>query len=125
MKESVLSEKSLDFAGRILILAKRLRKEGEFIVSNQVGRSGTSVGANIREAQFASSRADFIAKMYVALKEANETGYWLELLRRTNEITDAEFDSLTAECTSIRAMLIASSKTAKDRDDSDKKDSYI
>ena len=125
MKESVLSEKSLDFAGRILILAKRLRKEGEFIVSNQVGRSGTSVGANIREAQFASSRADFIAKMYVALKEANETDYWLELLRRTNEITDAEFDSLTAECTSIRAMLIASIKTAKDRDDSDKKDSYI
>ena len=125
MKESVLSEKSLDFAGRILILAKRLRKEGEFIVSNQVGRSGTSVGANIREAQFASSRADFIAKMYVALKEANETGYWLELLRRTNEITDAEFDSLAAECTSIRAMLIASNKTAKDRDDSDKKDSYI
>ena len=125
MKESVLSEKSLDFAGRILILAKRLRKEGEFIVSNQVGRSGTSVGANIREAQFASSRADFIAKMYVALKEANETDYWLELLRRTNEITDAEFDSLTAECNGIRAMLIASIKTAKDRDDSDKKDSYI
>ena len=125
MKESVLSEKSLDFAGRILILAKRLRKEGEFIVSNQVGRSGTSVGANIREAQFASSRADFIAKMYVALKEANETDYWLELLRRTNEITDAEFDSLTAECTSIRAMLIASIKTAKDRDDSEKKDSLI
>ena len=125
MKESALSEQSLRFAVKILSLAKRLQKGGEFIVSKQLGRSGTSIGANIREAQFASSRADFIAKMYVALKEANETDYWLELLRRTNEITDAEFDSLTAECTSIRAMLIASIKTAKDRDDSDKKDSYI
>lgn len=122
MKESVLSEQSLDFAGRILILAKRLRKEGDFIVSNQIGRSGTSVGANIREAQFASSRADFIAKMHVALKEANETCYWLELLRRTNEITDTEFNSLTAECTSIIAMLIASIKTAKDGYDCEKKE---
>ena len=92
LKESVLSERSLEFAAKILSLARRLRKDGDFIVSHQVGRSGTSIGANIRESQFASSRADFVAKLHIALKETNETVYWLELLRRTKDISDMEFD---------------------------------
>ena len=78
-----------------------------------IGRSGTSIGANIREAQYANSRADFISKLQIALKEANETGYWLELLFRTNYISEAEYQSLDSACTRIRVMLIASLNTAK------------
>ena len=112
-KESVLSEQSLRFAARILSLAKRLQKTGEFIVSKQIGKSGTSIGANIKEAQYASSRADFIAKLHIALKEANETVYWLDLLQLTKEITDPDYTSLLSDCRSIRAMLVASINTAK------------
>ena len=122
LKESALSEQSLDFAAKILSLAKRLRKDGDYIVSHQVGRSGTSIGANIREAQYANSRDDFIAKMHIALKETNETVYWLELLRRIKDISEIEFDSLLAECTSIRAMLVASIKTAKEGASCEKKE---
>jgi four helix bundle protein len=112
-KESVLSEQSLHFAVRILSLSKRLQKTGEFIVSKQIGKSGTSIGANIKEAQYASSRADFIAKLHIALKEANETVYWLDLLQLSKEITDPEYTSLLSDCRSIRAMLVASINTAK------------
>lgn len=112
-KESVLSEQSLHFAVRILSLSKRLQKTGEFIVSKQIGKSGTSIGANIKEVQYASSRADFIAKLHIALKEANETVYWLDLLQLTKEITDPEYTSLLSDCRSIRAMLVASINTAK------------
>ncbi len=112
-KESVLSEQSLHFAARILSLSRRLQKTGEFIVSKQIGKSGTSIGANIKEAQYASSRADFIAKLHIALKEANETAYWLDLLQLTKEITDPEYTSLLSDCRSIRAMLVASINTAK------------
>ena len=80
---------------------------------DQIGRSGTSIGANIREAQYANSRADFISKLQIALREANETGYWLELLFRTNYISEAEYQSLDSACTRIRVMLIASLNTAK------------
>lgn len=111
--ESVLSEQSLHFAVRILSLSKRLQKSGEFIVSKQIGKSGTSIGANIKEAQYASIRADFIAKLHIALKEANETVYWLDLLQLTKEITDPEYTSLLSDCRSIRAMLVASINTAK------------
>ena len=122
MKDSALADQSLHFAVKILSLVRRLQKGGEYIVSKQVGRSGTSIGANIREAQFGSSRADFIAKMHIALKETNETGYWLELLQQTNEISKAEFAALMADCSSIRAMLVASIKTAKEKLEDEKKD---
>ena len=86
----------------------------ESIISNQIGRSGTSIGANIHEAQYAQGKKDFISKLEIALKEASETGYWLELLRRTNYIDEQSYKSLSAKCTSLRVMLIASCRTAKE-----------
>ena len=84
MSESKLRTQSMDFAVYIINLVKYLKEKRESIISNQIGRSGTSIGANIREAQYAHGKADFIAKLQIALKEANETGYWLELLFKTN-----------------------------------------
>ena len=113
MPEPKLLPKSMDFAVSIIHLVKHLKSQRESIISNQIGRSGTSIGANIREAQYANSRADFISKLQIALKEANETGYWLELLFRTNYISEAEYQSLDSACTRICVMLIASLHTAK------------
>lgn len=103
----------MDFAVAIINLVKALKEKRETIISNQIGRSGTSIGANIREAQYAHGKADFIAKLQIALKEASETGYWLELLYKTSYLTEQEFKSLDSACTSIRVMLIASINTAK------------
>lgn len=103
----------MDFAVSILDLVKNLKAKHESIVSNQIGRSGTSIGANIREAQYAHGKADFIAKLQIALKEANETGYWLELLYKTGYLTDAEYKALDSSCASLRVMLISSVNTAK------------
>ena len=114
MSESKLKTQSMDFAVRIISLVKSLKEIGESIISNQIGRSGASIGANIREAQYAHGKADFIAKLQIALKEASETGYWLELLYRTNYINKAEYQSLDSACTSIRVMLIASVNTEKE-----------
>ncbi|MBQ3151005.1 MAG: four helix bundle protein [Clostridia bacterium] len=114
MRNDKLSLQSMDFAVLIINLVKSLKEKRESIISNQIGRSGTSVGANIREAQYAHGRADFIAKLQIALKEANETGYWLELLFKTNYITEAEYNSLESACKSIRIMLISSINTAKE-----------
>lgn len=113
MPEPKLLPQSMDFAVSIIHLVKHLKSQRESIISNQIGRSGMSIGANIREAQYANSRADFISKLQIALKEANETGYWLELLFRTNYISEAEYQSLDSACTRIRVMLIASLNTAK------------
>lgn len=113
MSESKLKTQSMDFAVSIINLVKVLKEKRESIISNQIGRSGTSIGANIREAQYAHSKADFVAKLQIALKEANETGYWLELLFRTHYISEAEYRLLDSVCTSIRVMLIASINTAK------------
>ena len=114
MPESKLRKQSMDFAVSIIHLVKALKERREAIVSNQIGRSGTSIGANIWEAQYAHSKADFIAKLQIALKEANETGYWLELLFRTQYISEEEYKALDSACTSIRVMLIASINTAKE-----------
>ena len=114
MSDSKLRTQSMDFAVQIINLVKALKGQRESIISNQIGRSGTSIGANIREAQYAHGKADFIAKLQIALKEANETGYWLELLFKTNYITEAEYKSLESSCTSIRVMLISSLNTAKE-----------
>lgn len=114
MRNDKLSVQSLEFAVSIINLVKSLKEKRESIISNQIGRSGTSIGANIREAQYAHGRADFVAKLQIALKEANETGYWLELLNRTNYITDTEYEMLASACTNIRVMLISSIKTAKE-----------
>lgn len=111
--ENALVDLSMDLAVEILDLVKVLKSNHETIVANQIGRSGTSVGANIHEAQYAHSRADFISKLEIALKEANETGYWLKVLYRTNQIDDAYFNKLDSLCAKIRVILIASCKTAK------------
>lgn len=114
MSDSKLRVQSMDFAVSIINLVKRLKEKRESIISNQIGRSGTSIGANIREAQYAQGRADFISKLQIALKEANETGYWLELLFKTDYITQDEYKKLESTCTGIRVMLISSINTAKE-----------
>ena len=113
MRYDALSVQSMDFAVSIIDLVKALKAKRESIISNQIGRSGTSIGANIREAQYAHSKADFIAKLQIALKEANETGYWLELLFRTGYLSEPDYKALDSACTSIRVMLISSIKTTK------------
>ena len=113
MSESKLRTQSMDFAVSIIDLVKYLKEKRESIISNQIGRSGTSIGANIREAQYAHGKADFISKLQIALKEANETGYWLELLQRTGYLSLESYRNLDAQCTGLRAMLIASINTAK------------
>ena len=114
MQESKLRELSLEFSVDIIELVKHLKSVKESIISNQIGRSGTSIGANIYEAQYAQGKKDFISKLEIALKEASETGYWLELLYRTNYINEQTFKTLSSKCMSLRAMLIASCRTAKE-----------
>ena len=114
MRNDKLSVQSMDFAVSIINLVKQLKENREHIISNQIGRSGTSIGANIREAQYAHGKADFIAKMQIVLKEANETGYWLELLFKTNYIAENQHKELNSACISLRAMLISSINTAKE-----------
>lgn len=113
MKENKLAELSLEFSVDIINLVKYLKSNHESVISNQIGRSGTSIGANIHEAQYAQSKKDFISKLEIALKEASETGYWLELLYKTNYIDEQSFKSLSGKCSSLRVLLIASCKTAK------------
>lgn len=113
MRNDKLSVQSMDFAVSIINLVKELKLKKENIISNQIGRSGTSIGANIREAQYAHGKADFVSKLQIALKEANETGYWLELLYKTSYIDEVTYKELDSACTSIRVMLIASVNTTK------------
>lgn len=103
----------MDFAVEIIEFVKYLKSKHETVIANQIGTSGTSIGANIHEANYAQGKKDFISKLEIALKEASETGYWLELLHRTNYIDDIEFKALSDKCTSIRVMLVASCRTAK------------
>lgn len=114
MKENKLAELSMEFAVDIINLVKLLKANHESIISNQVGRSGTSIGANIHEAQYAQGKKDFISKLEIALKEASETGYWLELLYRIKYTDNQTFKTLSSKCTSLRVMLIASCRTAKE-----------
>ena len=104
----------MDFSVDIINLVKHLKSNLESIISNQIGRSGTSIGANIQEAQYAQGKKDFVSKLEIALKEASETGYWLELLYRTKYIDEQTFKMLSSKCTSLRVMLIASCRTAKE-----------
>ena len=104
----------MDFAVSIARLTNDLRKKGEHIISDQLGRSGMSIGANIREANYAQSKPDFISKMQIALKEANESDYWLEVLDRTQSITEEQYTILRQTCKELRLILIASIRTAKE-----------
>ncbi len=113
MKENKLADMSMSFSVQIINLVKDLKSKHESVISNQIGRSGTSIGANIYEANYAQGTKDFISKLEIALKEASETGYWLELLYRTDYIDELTYRTLNEQCASIRVMLIASCKTAK------------
>lgn len=109
--------KSKAFAIRVINLYKHLKNEKqEYVLSKQILRSGTSIGANIREAIRAQSRADFIAKHNIALKEADETCYWLELLQETTYISDIEFSSIYADADELIKLLVAIIKTTKNQD---------
>ena len=113
MQNEILSL-SKSFALRIVRLHRYMvSNKREYILSQQLLRSGTSIGANIKEAQFAQSKADFIAKMYISLKEAGETEYWLELLHEAGYLKQKEFESIIAPCQTIIRMLSAITKTAK------------
>ena len=108
MKENVIIRKSFAFSVRIVNLHRYLSQEKrEYVISKQIYRSGTSIGANIAEAQRAQSTADFVAKMKIALKEANETQYWLQLLYETKYITDKEFNSIHNDLIEILKILTA------------------
>ena len=113
MSNDKLAEQSIDFAIQIINLVKQLKERRESIISNQIGRSGTSIGANIREAKYAHGAADFISKMQIALKECYESEYWLELLNRTGYIEDDQYKSVLNDCGQIRRMLISSINTVK------------
>ena len=113
MKENKLADLSMNFSIQIINLVKELKAKHESVISNQIGRSGTSIGANIYEANYAQGKKDFISKLEIALKEASETGYWLELLYKTNYINEENYKSLNDQCTSIRVMLVTSCRTAK------------
>ena len=115
MKENLLIDKSIVFAARIVKLHKHLVKnKKETIISKQIVRSGTSVGANINEANYGQSKADFISKMHIALKETAETEYWIKLLFMSEYIDEKMYTSLLNDCLEIKRMLIASINTAKE-----------
>lgn len=112
-----MRELSMSFSVEIIKLVKYLKSNHETVISNQIGRSGTSIGANIYEAQYAQGKKDFISKLEIALKEASETGYWLELLYKTDYIDPNWYKILADKCATIRVMLISSIKTAKENID--------
>ena len=112
MSGSILRDKSKEFAKNIILLCRRLNKSGtEWPLTTQLLRAGTSVGANIHEAQYAQGTKDFISKFKIALKECNECEYWLELFRDTNTVSEEEFDFFHKECISLRRMLVSSITT--------------
>ena len=114
MKESILKSKSFALAVRIVRLYKYLSEQKtEYVLSKQVLRSGTSVGAMVCEAEYSESKADFAHKLGIARKELNETLYWLELLLQTEYITQTEYNSLSADAIEIIKILTTSIKTAK------------
>ncbi len=113
MKKSILDEKAVLFAIHIIKLSKVLNEQRDFIISKQILRSGTSIGANIRESQSAESSKDFIHKLSISLKEANETLYWLELLTKSEMINKELYTMLNFKCTELQKMLTSSILTMK------------
>ena len=118
MKENILLDKSKLFALRIIKLYKYLcDNKHEYILSKQLLKSGTSIGANTKESVFAQSKADFIAKLFIAQKECAETEYWLELLYESDYINKSEFDSIYEDCQELIRLLVASTKTLQGKND--------
>jgi len=114
MKDNILTDKSISFAARIIKLQRYLIKnKKETIISKQIVRSGTSIGANINEANYGQSKADFIFKMHLSLKEAAETEYWIKVLMKSKLLKSEEGVSLLDDCLELKKMLISSINTAK------------
>ncbi len=113
MSKSILREKSFSFSIEIVRVYKVLVNDKEFVMSKQLLRSGTAIGALLKEAEYGQSKADFINKLSIALKEANETEYWIELLHQTKYISNEEFINLTEKVKELLRMLIASINTSK------------
>lgn len=114
MSESIIRTKSKEFAKNIILLCRKLTSNHtEFTLVNQLLRAGTSVGANVYEAQYAQSTKDFISKLEIALKECNETAYWLELLFETNNIANEDFESFQKDYIELRRMIVSSITTLK------------
>ena len=114
MAESVMLDKAKDFAVTVVNLCRHIKEtKRESVLTNQLLRAGTSIGANIHESKYAHGTADFIAKMQIALKECYESEYWLELLNRTGFIPDEQYKPLKNDCGSLRRMLIAPINTVK------------
>ena len=113
-KDNVIVDKSKSFALRVIKLYKYLCEEKkEYVISKQLLRSGTSIGANVKEAIRGQSKPDFYAKLNIALKEASETEYWLELLNESEFITDTQFNSIFEDCQEIIKLLVSITKTQK------------
>jgi four helix bundle protein len=112
-EESILRQKSYAFALRIVKLSQHLTEKKEYIINRQITKSGTAIGALIREAEFAQSTADFISKESIGLKEANETDYWLSLLKDAGYIDEPLYTSLASNCNELIAMLVSTIKTSK------------
>ena len=107
----LLEDKCMNFSIRIIGLCRFLNEEKhEYRIADQMFRSGTSIGANIAEAQCAISKKDFIAKLYISLKESNETLYWLRLLQRTQYITNKQYESIYKDCEELKRMLVSITK---------------
>ena len=118
MAESIMLDKAKDFAVEIINMCKLIKEtKRESVLTNQLMRSGTSIGANIHESKYAHGTADFISKMQIALKECYESEYWLELLNRTGYIDDEQYKKIINDCGQIRRMLISSINTVKDKND--------
>ena len=113
MREDKLGDLSMQLSIDVLQLTKELRSKRENIISNQIGRSATSICANIAESKYAHGRADFIAKLEISLKEANETSKWLEMLQKTGYIDETRYMELERKCATIRFLLVKSITTAK------------
>ncbi len=119
MSESVMRDRSKEFAKKIIFICRDIKaKKKESVLTNQLLRSGTSIGANIHEAQYAQGARDFISKLEIAQKECYESEYWLELLFETGYITEGEYKPLKNDCGAIRRMLISSLKTVKQNNSS-------
>lgn len=115
MENNTVAEKSIAFSIRLIKIYKILSTErNEYILSKQLLRSGTAIGALIREAEHGQSKADFLSKMNIALKEANETDYWLLLLYKGEFLNEKEYNSIIEDCTEILKMLIKIVKTTKE-----------
>ena len=119
MRDSVILKRSKAFALRIIKLYKHLNEvKREHLLSKQLLRCGTSIGANVKEAIYAQSKADFTAKLFIAQKECAETEYWLELLYESDYMSKSEFDSIYGDCEELMNMIVASTKTLQGKNNS-------